>query len=99
MTIKELRDKARDAGIKGWHLMKEDTLRERVEALKIIDDKEYLSTEVEPVSFEDAVPLIKPNLNEGARVLVERDMSGGKERLWIYTKDANKYVMQGWRRA
>ena len=80
----DIRQRAKETGIKSWHVKSEETLKSELDAL-ISDDKFNVQTELEPA-------VEQPPVNTFERVQVQRN----EERKGILKKDLYEYIRNGW---
>lgn len=96
----DIRQKAKEAGIKSWHLKSEETLREELKEIKeeqahvlIKEAVELLAeTEEQSVITPEPVAAPSPQAQTTERVQVQRNY----ERLGINRKDLQDYLNEGW---
>ena len=80
----DIRQQAKKAGIKSWHVKSEETLKSELNALVYASDDKF---EVQPEPNVE-----QPPVNTFERVQVQRN----EERKGILKKDLYEYIRNGW---
>jgi hypothetical protein len=91
MTDDEIRQAAKDAGIKSWHVKSIENLKEELEAPKVEATTEKLP---EPPVVVEPAELTAPRV-----LLVKQYKDGGHYREWTEAKDVPARLAQGWIKA
>ena len=92
MTDDEIRQAAKDAGIKSWHVKSIDTLKAELEGPK---------EEAPALDIADApVPVVPAKAEDGKRIMLVREYKDGSHyREWTLVKDVPERLAKGWIKA
>ena len=106
LTEKELREFAKDEGVKKWHLKSIETLKAElgIDELDIVEAEEAEAEEVTEVVVEEPAPEpepkkpAKPKAVEASKpvLVAEKHANGEYHKQWIKEKDLEQRLADGW---